>query len=142
MADPRTNVRPNLDIIFTDKFFQVQSTAADWPSLLFAVPLTAEELQDYFNQAKDDPNNKRNLFTQGAYKISDDIKDWATDPEHEKKVKQIFYSDELQNTADESTIDKYMLENLKQYKTRSAYSDVADSTQMITVYRRGDVEKR
>ena len=34
------------------------------------------------------------------------------------------------------------LETLKQYKTRSPYSDVADSSQMLTVYRRGDVEKR
>lgn len=34
------------------------------------------------------------------------------------------------------------LETLKQYKTRSPYSDVADSSQMLTVYRRGDVQKR
>ncbi|CAF1032133.1 unnamed protein product [Adineta ricciae] len=34
------------------------------------------------------------------------------------------------------------LEPLKQYKTRSPYSDVADSSKMLTVYRRGDVEKR
>ena len=34
------------------------------------------------------------------------------------------------------------LEILKQYKTRSPYSDVADVSQMLTVYRRGDVEKR
>ncbi|UJR15401.1 hypothetical protein I4U23_002348 [Adineta vaga] len=34
------------------------------------------------------------------------------------------------------------LETLKQYKTRSPYSDVADTSQMLTVYRRGDVEKR
>ncbi|CAF0824221.1 unnamed protein product [Adineta steineri] len=34
------------------------------------------------------------------------------------------------------------LETLKQYKTRSPYSDESDSTQMLTVYRRGDVEKR
>ena len=34
------------------------------------------------------------------------------------------------------------LEILKQYKTRSPYSDVADSSQMLTVYRRGDVQKR
>lgn len=34
------------------------------------------------------------------------------------------------------------LDPLKQYKTRSPYSDVADTSQMLTVYRRGDVEKR
>ncbi|CAF4256787.1 unnamed protein product, partial [Rotaria magnacalcarata] len=34
------------------------------------------------------------------------------------------------------------LETLQQYKTRSPYTDVADSSQMLTVYRRGDVEKR
>jgi len=34
------------------------------------------------------------------------------------------------------------LEALKQYKTRSPYSDVVDNAQMLTVYRRGDVEKR
>ncbi|CAF0984454.1 unnamed protein product [Adineta steineri] len=34
------------------------------------------------------------------------------------------------------------LEALKQYKTRSPYSDVADTSRMLTVYRRGDVEKR
>ena len=34
------------------------------------------------------------------------------------------------------------LESLQQYKTRSPYSDVVDSSQMLTVYRRGDVEKR
>ena len=34
------------------------------------------------------------------------------------------------------------LEPLKQYRTRSPYSDEVDNTQMLTVYRRGDVEKR
>lgn len=34
------------------------------------------------------------------------------------------------------------LETLKQHKTRSPYSDVADTSKMLTVYRRGDVEKR
>ncbi|CAF4826719.1 unnamed protein product [Rotaria sp. Silwood1] len=34
------------------------------------------------------------------------------------------------------------LETLKQYKTRSPYSDVVESAEMLTVYRRGDVEKR
>ncbi|CAF3781585.1 unnamed protein product [Rotaria sordida] len=34
------------------------------------------------------------------------------------------------------------LETLQQYKTRSPYTDVADSSRMLTVYRRGDVEKR
>ncbi|CAF1161083.1 unnamed protein product [Adineta ricciae] len=34
------------------------------------------------------------------------------------------------------------IETLKQYKTRSPYSDESDVAQMLTVYRRGDVEKR
>ncbi|CAF3530781.1 unnamed protein product [Rotaria sp. Silwood1] len=34
------------------------------------------------------------------------------------------------------------LETLQKYKTRSPYTDVADSSRMLTVYRRGDVEKR
>ncbi|CAF3027516.1 unnamed protein product [Rotaria sp. Silwood2] len=34
------------------------------------------------------------------------------------------------------------LETLQQYKTRSPYTDVADISRMLTVYRRGDVEKR
>lgn len=34
------------------------------------------------------------------------------------------------------------IETLKQYKTRSPYSDKSDVAQMLTVYRRGDVEKR
>lgn len=34
------------------------------------------------------------------------------------------------------------LDSLQQHKTRSPYSDVVDSSQMLTVYRRGDVEKR
>ena len=34
------------------------------------------------------------------------------------------------------------LEKLTQYKTRSPYSDVADTSKMLTVYRRGEVEKR
>jgi hypothetical protein len=34
------------------------------------------------------------------------------------------------------------LETLKQYKTRSPYSETEDPIRMLTVYRRGDVEKR
>lgn len=34
------------------------------------------------------------------------------------------------------------VESLNQYKTRSPYSETADPIQMLTVYRRGDVEKR
>ncbi|CAF4705333.1 unnamed protein product [Rotaria socialis] len=34
------------------------------------------------------------------------------------------------------------LETLKQYRTRSPYSEVSENASMLTVYRRGDVEKR
>ncbi len=52
---------------------------------------------------------------------------WVSLKFSDKSNENIFYRD---------------LETLKQYKTRSPYSDVADSSQMLTVYRRGDVEKR
>src|SRR3990167_5905433 len=103
MADPRSIIRPDLDPMFMDKFFQSQTNSImqEWPSLSFAVPQNKDELQEYYAQAENDPNNKRNLFTQGAHKISDDVKAWAIAHnipriENVEKFKQNFdFSQEL-----------------------------------------------
>src|SRR3990167_3718181 len=78
MADPRTNIRPKMDPIFTDKFFQANDQSIKQElggKLTFPTPQNFAELQAYYNNLN---HPARKLFTDGAHKLCDDIKAWAT----------------------------------------------------------------